>query len=210
MIKLSWSYLVVSAQKLTNFLKNILSQVQSILSRLFDLLPIFLNPNIMVFLLLMFVFTGPLYYMTILLHIDDIGGAAWYDNTNWRHYMFIYFSKTGSTDVIWKILGPLLIAISAGRTFNDGLSWTAAIIFLWLIITYLNADYLVHLLELNYQDHSSLVPTKILENITSRGFAKEELKNYMINIRDLATTSAMIIVGVSSSLSVKKRSQNEV
>ena len=123
--------------------------------------------------------------------------------------MFIYFSKTGSTEVIWKILGPLLIAVSAGRTFNDGLSWNIAIIFLWLIITYLNADYLIHLIELDYKTHQ-VTPSKIFENISSRGFDKSELKNYLVNIRDLVTTSAMIIVGVSATKTVKSENMNEV
>jgi len=205
---------------------KIKQKIKALSSYIYHIFKIFLSKaisvftgNLVVLVTLLAIFTLPSLYMTYLTHFPPNvtttdGIEVWIESSNWRHYVFWYFSVTGSVDIVWKILGPLLIALSAGKTFKEGMNMQSAIIFLWLLITYLNADYLfnlftetnIHLVKNNTESLKNLgAPAKVLGNFYTSPLVKiSGLIEYLNNLSSLVVTSIMIIIGISATSSSER------
>ena len=203
---LNWENLLTKSRE---FLRSFLASIKWFLKAIFRLI----SGNSIVLITLLVIFTLPSLLMTYWIHFPpeittSFGSEKWYQTTNWRHYFFWYFSITGSVDVVWKILGPLLIALSAGRTFKEGMNIQSAVLFLWLLIVYLNSDYLFNLLteindvivSNNMEANNSIgEPGTAISNLHSRPlFNLSGLVDYLNNLSSLVITSIMIIIGIST------------
>ena len=96
-----------------------------------------ITPAFLILLVLVFVSVAPIFLITYAFLYEDLQATSLPFFTG----LLKYSGTTTSHEDIWKLLAPLLIALSAGVSLKTGVSWKATLLILLFFMAFIAADY---------------------------------------------------------------------